>query len=219
MRKLFSVSWILLAILSVVGFSAANCFAYTAEYKQVLETDDESMPIIYNVWVENDKMRMDTDLNGENRALIINEGGIYAFMPKKNSYMKIQGTPKWPVGARNPVDFAMWLKDKEKESLGTEVINGYTCDVYRYRDDQSGSIVTVWIWQGNDFPVKIVLAGGLIESTATFRDIKLNQPIAPEVFQIPADATQYDPNSLGAMFDEMAQAEEQAKDDNSVQIY
>jgi outer membrane lipoprotein-sorting protein len=219
MYKLFSASWVFLAFLSVMGFSAENGFAYTAEYKQVLETENDAMPIIYNVWVENDKMRMDTDLNGENRALIINESGIYALMPQKNTYMKIQTAPKWPVGARNPVDFALWLKDKEKESLGTEVINGYTCDVYRYRDEQSGSIVTVWIWQGNDFPVKIVLAGGLIESTATFRDIKLNQPIAPEVFQIPQDATKYDPNSLGAMFDEMAQAEEQARDDNSAQLY
>jgi outer membrane lipoprotein-sorting protein len=218
MRKALLTPW--LVLLSVIYISSCfeNCFAYTAEYKQVLEAEN-GMPVIYDVWIDNDKMRMDTELSGEKRVLIIKEGGIYAYMPQRNGYMKIQTMPKWPVGARNPVDFALWLKNKEKESLGTEVVNGYTCDVYRFRDEQSGSIVTAWIWQGNDFPVKIVLAGGLIESSVSFRDIKLNQPIAPETFQIPQDAKEYNPDSLGAMFDEMLQSEEQARDDSTAQIY
>lgn len=57
--------------------------------------------------------------------------------------------------------------------------------------------------QGKDFPAKISFSGGLIESMVIFRDIKLDEPISDEVFDIPKDAQKYNPNSLTAMFDEM----------------
>lgn len=202
----------------IVGFSHPG-FAYTAEYKQVLENAGGE-PVYYDVWLDGDRMRMDTVIGGEKRVMIIREDGIYAYMPERKSYMRVPVMPKWPTGSRNPVDFAVWLKNKaEKESLGTETVYGYPCDVYRFRDEQSGSIVTAWIWQGNDFPLKIVLAGGLVESAVSFMDVRLNQPIPPETFQIPEGTFEFNPNSLGAMFDEMLQAEEQVRDDNSAQIY
>jgi outer membrane lipoprotein-sorting protein len=210
MRKKSLILWFLL-ISAVMSFAARDSFAYTAEYKQVMENADGNL-IIYDVWVDGAKMRMDTEAEGEKSVLLIREDGVFAYMPARNTYVKITAMPKWPEGSRNPMDFAAWLKGQEKESLGTEVMNGYPCDVFRYRDQLSGSIVTVWIWQGKDFPVKIVFTGGRIESNVSFRDITLGEPIPPETFQIPKNAAEYNPNSLGAMFDAMREAEDSQRD-------
>lgn len=208
------MGWIVTALVLTVCVNES--YAYTAKYIQTVENpaakneeDPQNTSIIYDVWLNDNNMRMDTEVNGAIRSMLIREDGIYTYMPRSNVYMKSPAMPKWPAGLRNPVDFVMWVKNHEKETLKGEMMNGYMCDVFRYRDEASGSIVTVWIWQGHDFPIKIAFAGGLIESLITFRNVELNQPIPAEIFELPKDSKEFNPNSLSAMFEEMMSVEEE----------
>lgn len=190
--------------IAVSGLFAQNAHAYTATYKQSIELPGGGS-MTHEVWLYDDKMRIESVVDYQKKVLISRKDAMFTYIPDKNIYIKHPALPPGPEATKNPIEFVKKLKTMEKETLGTETMNGYTCDVYRYRDDLSGSIVTVWVWQGKDFPVKIVFAGGTVENMVTFRDIKLDIPIPAEMFELPKGANEYDPNSLSAMFESMMQ--------------
>jgi outer membrane lipoprotein-sorting protein len=206
MRKISAA----LFIFSVIFFGAHGAFAYTATYKQVMEVPGaEGGTMTHDVWLNEDNMRIESIVDGEKKVIITRKNDIFMYLPARNSYTRLPQLLPGSDGAKNPVEFVKKLKAMDKkESLGTETINGYVCDVYRYRDELSGSIVTVWVWQGKDFPAKMVFAGGMVENSVTFRDIKLDEPIPAEIFELPKDAKEYNPNSLASMFDAVMEGQE-----------
>lgn len=197
-------SVVVLGVILAVSFIAPhNVWAFTAKFRQSMTGPDGS-DIVYNVWMNDKKMRMETDFGGEKRVLIFKEDGSrYTYFPGRNLYVKMPGLPVAQSDSSNPVEFVKQLKSQQPENLGSETIDGYLCDVYRYRDANTSSIVTVWVWKEKEFPVKIGFAGGLVENTILFRNIEIDQPVADNIFEIPAGASEYNPDSLGAMFDEM----------------
>lgn len=196
---------ILGAVLAVSFVLTYDVWAFTAKYRQSMSGPDGA-EIVYQVWMSDKKMRMETDFGGETRVLLFNEDGRYTFLPAQNLYFKLPSLPVTQNDTNNPVEFVRQVKSRQTEALGTETVNGYLCDVYRYRDEDTSSIVTVWIWKEKEFPVKIGFAGGLVESTILFRNIEINQPVADDLFKIPESASEFNPNSLGAMFEAFEEA-------------
>ncbi|MDD3088457.1 MAG: hypothetical protein PHT95_00730 [Candidatus Omnitrophica bacterium] len=202
-RKAALTGSIIVSIMFSFVLWAVPAYGYTANYKQHVETND-GFVVAYDVWIDEENIKMDAAMiSGERRVLLVNKDGVLAYMPSSDTYIKMNSSPNWPVGTRNPIEFVRWLKTRDKETLPEETIDGYPCLGYRFMDTESGSIVTVWVWKDKDFPVKIVLAGGLIESVTRFSDIKVDIPVPEGTFSLPDTAREYDPNSLRAMFDDM----------------
>lgn len=206
MRKISAA----LFVFGAIFFIAHGALAYTATYRQVMEFPGAEGGIMtHNVWLNDDNMRIETIVDDEKKVIITRKNEIFMYLPARNTFTRLPQMFPGTDGTKNPVEFVKKIKKMEnKESLGTETINGYVSDVYRYRDELSGSIVTVWVWQGKDFPTKMVFAGGLVENSVTFMDIKLDEPIPAEVFELPKDAKEFNPNSLAAMFDEVMEGQE-----------
>ena len=70
---------------------------------------------------------------------------------------------------------------------GTETVDGRECQVYNEELKQLGrkNIITVYVWKG--IPVKTVIKRhGKVASTTTAREILLDAPLPPDIFDIEA---------------------------------
>jgi hypothetical protein len=71
------------------------------------------------------------------------------------------------------------------QDLGTAVINGETCRVFQYTDE-NGSLIKIWLSEDLDFPVQIIstLSNGTT-TTADYTNIKVG-PLPSDTFSVPA---------------------------------
>ena len=149
------------------------------------------------------KMRMDMTQMPENagkspmgNVSMIIDGSTqtsYMLMPQMQMYMEIHANS--PQGRMNPgmsnlqnLGNGACPKDATCTKVGSEVVNGRSCDKYDVTD-KTGKKSTVWVDQKLNFPVRIVGSDG---SQTDFSNIKEGaQPAA--LFQVPAGYKPFDP--------------------------
>ena len=153
---------------------------------------------VVKVWVKDDNMRMESALGPHKNVTIIRKEGMYTYLPAQNILTKVPRVEEaGQGGVKNPLEYIEYLKARQAKKVGSEVVNGYKCSIYSYKDDLSGSDVTVWVWETKKFPVKVNIKGMGEDTTVVFSDIKLNEPVSNDLFQLPKDAKVMD---LSGMF-------------------
>jgi outer membrane lipoprotein-sorting protein len=149
------------------------------------------------------KLRMDMSSRGHNVA-IITDGKTQTsdiIMPEQHMYMEVQAGQSSPMMPSIPkVDTALdpsnpcaARTDATCKKVGTEAVNGRTCDKWEFTNKQSNAVTTTWIDQKLGFPIKTVNPDG---SAMEFSNIKEGAPAA-SLFEVPAGYRKLDLGMLG----------------------
>lgn len=160
------------------------------------------------VYISMPKMRFDMTSMGEthgqspfggNMSMIIDGTTLtsYMLMPQQQMYMEFKGnSERMNPGARNLQNMATGkgmcaTADTTCKKLGTEVVNGRTCDKWERTDSNGKS--TLWVDQKLHFPIRMQEAGG---QTTDFTNVKEGAQDAA-LFKVPPGYKPFDPSAFG----------------------
>jgi outer membrane lipoprotein-sorting protein len=149
------------------------------------------------------KLRMDMSSRGHEVA-IITDGKTQTsdiIMPEQHMYMEThagQANPMMPNLPKfdtsiDPSNPCAARPDVTCKKLGTESVNGRTCDKWEFTDKKTNATTTTWIDQKLVFPIKTVNSDG---ATVEFSNIKEGPPAA-SLFEIPAGYRKLDLGMMG----------------------
>ena len=136
---------------------------------------------------------------GGNMSMIIDGStqSSYMLMPQQQMYMEFHGTSdRMNPGARNLNDLVSGKgmcggQDATCKKLGTEVVNGRSCDKWE-RTDANGKS-TIWVDQKLHFPIRVQEAKG---TTTDFTNVKEGAQDA-SLFKVPPGYKPFDPSAFG----------------------
>jgi outer membrane lipoprotein-sorting protein len=125
---------------------------------------------------------------------------IYTLMPQQHMYMEAhagQGSPMAPSLPKVDANFdpnnpCAARPDVTCKKVGTETLNGRSCDKWELTN-KTGGTATTWIDQKLHFPIKTVNADG---TSVEFTNIKEGTPDA-SVFEVPAGYRKLDIPAMG----------------------
>ena len=123
----------------------------------------------------------------------------YVVLPQQHMYIEHKAAElagrmgRNPMADLKPVDPSNPCSAQEDtacKKVGTEVVNGRSCDHWEMTDN-NGTVSNVWIDQKLHFPIKRVSQG----STSELTNVK-EGPQDPSLFQVPSGYTKMDINSM-----------------------
>ena len=155
------------------------------------------------VFVGDHKTRMDFDAHGHQVSIITDPTTqtSYTLMHQQHMYMEMhagqqnpmQRGPKPPdLKSYDPNNPCASNPDTTCEKVGTETVNGRSCDKWIFKDKKNGETTTLWIDQKLHFPIKTVNSDG---SEMDLTNVKEGAPPS-STFDIPAG---YQKFNMGAM--------------------
>ena len=136
------------------------------------------------------KMSMIVDGDAKTAYMLMTEQQMYMEFPTDANSPMAQRTPKWQDFKGDPCTFDN-RKDATCKKVGTETINGRSCDKWEITD-KSGKKETLWIDQKLHFPIKS--SDGQI--TTEFTNIKEGAQDAA-LFKVPSGYRKFDPGAMG----------------------
>jgi hypothetical protein len=156
--------------------------AQAAEFSASMITKAGGMEIPGKVYVKGDKMRNEIQAQGQTIINIMrpDKKVVWIIMPQQKAYMEMPIT-------QETQQKMMTLTEKQKakmKKVGTETIEGYTCDKYETTMDHQGKSTTMYTWIATDLgmPIKVVSQDGSFSTE--FKDIKPGE-MADSLFEAP----------------------------------
>jgi hypothetical protein len=156
--------------------------AQAAEFSASMITKAGGMEIPGKVYVKGDKMRNEIQAQGQTIINIMrpDKKVVWIIMPQQKAYMEMPIT-------QETQQKMMTLTEKQKakmKKVGTETIEGYTCDKYETTMDLQGKSTTMYTWIATDLgmPIKVVSQDGSFSTE--FKDIKPGE-MADSLFEAP----------------------------------
>jgi outer membrane lipoprotein-sorting protein len=134
--------------------------------------------------MKQNKMRTEVSAGGVTAILLIDHGAktIYSYMPEANIAMKMD----YAQQASQPVtEEVAPIIDYDPHNLGTESIDGVSCQVYEYSFD--GYETKIWLWKDRGLPLKIEMTTAEGKMTTEYRNYDFSD-IPDSMFELPADA-------------------------------
>jgi outer membrane lipoprotein-sorting protein len=148
------------------------------------------------------KMRMDMSTRGHESAIITDSKTQTSdiLMPEQHMYMEMRAGQAAPMAPNvpkfdtslDPSNPCAARTDVTCKKVGTESLNGRTCDKWEFTD-KKGATTTTWIDQRLHFPIKTINSDG---SSVEFSNIKEGAPSA-SLFEIPAGYRKLDMGMMG----------------------
>ena len=158
--------------------------ARAAEFSATMVTKAGSMEIPGKTYVKGNKVRNEVQAAGLASIHILrpDKNLMWIVMPQQKAYMEMPITPE----AQQKM---LALTDNQKAAMkkvGTETVNGYTCDKYETTMSHQGKSMKVFSWVATDLgmPIKIVSEDGSF--SMEYKDIKPGQ-VADSLFEVPQD--------------------------------
>ena len=184
MRHTIKTAFLFTFLLVVVCGLTPDAQAYTLSYKQTMKMPEGDVAVAH-VWLKDGKMRIESGPEQFRIVSIHLKDGVYNMVPGQNVITKV-AVPETSTGYLS--DHEAYLNEIKNQGAvlkGTEEIAGKVCDIYEYTDPASGNAITSWISQEMKFPLKMVVNGPAGKVEMTYTDIKINKPIADDMFEIP----------------------------------
>jgi hypothetical protein len=158
--------------------------AQAAEFSATMITKAGGMELPGKVYVKGDKMRNEIQASGHPIINIMRPDKklVWIIMPQQKAYMEMPIHP----GTRQQM---MTLTEKQKakmKKVGSETIDGYTCEKYETTMDQQGRPMKVYMWIATDLGVPIKVAAEDGSFTMEYKDIKPGE-IADSQFEAPQE--------------------------------
>jgi hypothetical protein len=156
--------------------------AQAAEFSATMITKAGGHEIPGKVFIKGDKMRNEIQAGGQSVINIMRPDKklVWIIMPQQKAYMEMPIT-------QETQQKMMTLTEKQKakmKKVGTETIDGYTCDKYETTMDHQGKSMKVYTWIATDLgvPIKIVSEDGSF--AMEYKDIKTGG-VADSLFEAP----------------------------------
>ena len=194
-RTVFAFAILFFVFLAAIPDAGAD----TVSYVQVMESSGVP-PVTVKVWIKDDRMRMESEAQGEKLITIKRSDGIYNYIPSRDMLTKLprfgEENNNSPT-SENPLNYVEYLRSQDAKFTGNDTINGYECDVYEYVDKYSRAHVIAWIWKEKEFPVQMMIKPPVgYQTLVTFRDIKINGPVSDELFELPKSSSYIDTTNV-----------------------
>jgi len=156
--------------------------AQAAEFSATMITKAGGMEIPGKVYVKGDKMRNEIQAAGHPVINILRPDKklVWIIMPQQQAYMEMPINPETKQQM-----MALTEKQKAKmKKLGSETIDGYTCEKYETTVNYQGKSTKVYTWIASDLgsPIKVVAADGSF--SMEYKDIKKGE-VADSQFEAP----------------------------------
>ena len=163
-------------------FLLATSLAQAAEFTADMITKAGGQEIPGKVYVKGEKMRNEIQAAGHPIINIMRPDKklVWIIMPQQKAYMEM------PINQETQQKM-MTLTEKQKarmKKVGTDTIDGYTCDKYETTMDHQGKSTKVYSWVATDLgiPIKVVSEDGSF--AMEYKDIKPGG-VADSLFEAP----------------------------------
>ncbi len=144
--------------------------AQAVEFSATMITKAEGKEIPGKVYIKGDKMRNEIQAAGHPVINIIRPDKklVWIIMPQQKAYMEM------PLNQKMQQKM-MSLTENQKakmKKVGSETINGYTCEKYETTMNHQGKSTKMYTWIATDLgvPIKVVAADGSF--SMEYKDIK-----------------------------------------------
>jgi hypothetical protein len=166
---------LLTAVFAVIFLTAGSAGA--AEFSAELINTHRGQKNIAKIYVQAEKMRMETPGTEEYTILRSDKKLIWIVIPDEKTYIEIPTTPA-------PRGDAKMKGEIGRELVGSETVNGYETKKYevRYLDQDTLHKAHQWIASDLNYPIKISALDG--SWSTEYRDIKAG-PQDKSLFEIP----------------------------------
>lgn len=204
--------WIKTAVCSLLFFAVA-AFAqmsqpFSADFTST--TSQNNVKVTGKMYFSAPKMRMDVTMPqnerqnpmGGNVSMIVDgtTQTSYMLMPQQQMYMEFHGREagmnpgmRSLARLRAGADPCADQPDKTCRKVGTETVNGRSCDKWEVTNKNSSNKETYWVDQKLYFPIKMQTSSG---DVTEFTNIKEGaQPAS--LFTVPAGYRPFDPSAFG----------------------
>lgn len=161
----------LFLIVALISLTAAA--AHSAEFSADMDIQSASGgDLTGKVFVKGNNLRQELDTPVGVQTTIMNQGKgvMYVLLPGQKMYMEIQNSQ---VTLDEGESFeGKFSEEGEVTNLGTESIEGYTCDKWKivYKDQNLGES-TVWISRELNYPIRIHLKNPQDTATIQYSNI------------------------------------------------
>ncbi|MTI80490.1 MAG: DUF4412 domain-containing protein [Firmicutes bacterium] len=155
------------------------------------------------VWVKGEKTKMEFNAEGMNAIMYVDmsEQVAYNYLPSEQMAMKTDFSQAKSQIKGSPLEYSKEYSSNNKyEKIGTEQVNGYTCEGIVL--DENGEPVTVWVSKDYGIPVKVESIIDGKKATIDFSDIKVGD-IPDSDFELPPGVEVMDMNQMMGDFPNM----------------
>ena len=184
MRHIVSGVAVGLFAFCVVGGEA---LAFSVSYNQTVF--HRGMIMASKVVIKDQMFRIEfTGGAGSEESVIIrNDEGIFQYLPADGLAVRLSSLEKAQQPLEALDDYAAYLDEHQAELIGAEIVNGITCDVYRFTNPDGAGLTTTWVWRGKQFPVRVELGEGEERTVVELTHIRLDVTPHESAFQLPAN--------------------------------
>jgi len=162
----------------------AASLVQAAEFTATMVTKAGGVEIPGKIYVKENKVRNEVQAGGQTSIHILrpDKKVVWIIMPQQKAYVEM---PITHTAQQKMLPLTEDQKAKMKK-VGTETINGYTCDKYETTMSHQGKPMQVFTWVATDLgvPIKIVSEDGSF--SMEYKDIKPGQ-VADSLFDVPQD--------------------------------
>ena len=148
-----------------------------------------SMTTDSELWMKGKQLRVKTTAMGMKVNVVKSGDFVYQWQEGQATGVKMPAGPRQRGGASGDyVNRIEEIRAKGKK-VGTETVNGHTCDVYEYTEtSERGRTAKQTYWLAKDlkdFPVKLVADLGGAKMTTINSDIELGAPVPDSLVAVP----------------------------------
>ena len=162
----------------------AASLVQAAEFTATMVTKAGGVEIPGKIYVKENKVRNEVQAGGQTSIHILrpDKKVVWIIIPQQKAYVEM---PITHTAQQKMLPLTEDQKAKMKK-VGTETINGYTCDKYETTMSHQGKPMQVFTWVATDLgvPIKIVSEDGSF--SMEYKDIKPGQ-VADSLFDVPQD--------------------------------
>lgn len=175
----------------------AEVWAFSASYDQKITRGNQV--VTAKVTLRDDRFRMEATVEGGTMVTIRNSEGIYTYMPQEGMAMKLPMLDPSQQPVQNADNYQAYLRQQQAQFIGSEVIKGYSCDVYRFADSMMRGTTTAWVWQEKQFPVRLEIDAPDGKTVIEFANVQLGILAPDSAFQLPPGVQVMDMGSMMQM--------------------
>ena len=170
---------------------AETASAFSVSYDQ--EVTAAGRVITSTVRLKDEQFRIETPVEGITNVIVRNRSGLYHYKLNERTATKLSPSSVLEYRADDLENFSGYLADQHAALVGSETVNGYPAEIYRFTDPSSGGVTTTWVWKDKQFPVKIEQESPEGKIVAVMTNVQLGVDIPDAVFQLPAGMTVAEP--------------------------
>jgi outer membrane lipoprotein-sorting protein len=177
-----ATAWCLLHPSSLAAQDGAPHFAMDKQYSADLAIGMKNgMTIQCRSYVDGDKMRNDTTVNGMNMSMIVrkDQQKVYQVMVAQKMIMEMPYDPSKFQGQ----DAASFGAEGKFELLGPESMAGVPCNKYKVTSEKEKQVYLMWLDMQHKVPVAMAAADGSF--TVSWKNYKVG-PQDASLFEPPA---------------------------------